>query len=87
MPTTLAAQLAALERAHLSVSTDQSAQTRDRPDPVAIDQTLSGLLSDLFALFTDTLLEPQAEELGWGFVNLFHRAAVTRARFARSARL
>lgn len=75
MPTTLAAQLAALELGHLSIASDPGARPLGRPDPEAIDQTLAAIWSDLFALFTDTILEDQAEELGWGFVNLFHRAA------------
>ena len=75
MPTTLAAQLAALELGHLSIASDPGARSLGRPEPEAIDQTLAAVWSDLFALFTDTILEDQAEELGWGFVNLFHRAA------------
>ena len=75
MPTTLAAQLAALELGHLSIASDPGARPLARPEPEAIDQTLAAVWSDLFALFTDTILEDQAEELGWGFVNLFHRAA------------
>ncbi|TVV72760.1 DUF2493 domain-containing protein [Sphingomonas solaris] len=75
MPTTLAAQLAALELGHVSIKAETGTQCLVRPDPEAIDQTLAAVWSDLFALFTDTILEGQAEELGWGFVNLFHRAA------------
>ena len=80
MPSTLAAQLAALELGHLSVAnrphTDPSLEA---PDPDAVDQTLAGVWSDLFALLTDTNLEPEAEELAWGFVNLFHRAAAKKS--------
>lgn len=75
MPTTLAAQLAALELGHLSISADASTACRNPLQPDAIDQTLVAVWSDLFGLFTDTVLEDQAEELGWGVVNLFHRAA------------
>ena len=75
MPTTLAAQLAALELGHLSISADASTACRNPLQPDAIDQTLAAVWSDLFGLFTDTVLEDQAEELGWGVVNLFHRAA------------
>ena len=80
MPSTLAAQLAALELGHLSVAnrphTDPSLEA---PDPDAVTQTLAGVWSDLFALLTDTNLEPEAEELAWGFVNLFHRAATKKS--------
>lgn len=75
MPTTLAAQLAALELGHLSISADASPACRNPLQLNAIDQTLAAVWSDLFGLFTDTVLEDQAEELGWGVVNLFHRAA------------
>jgi hypothetical protein len=75
MSTTLAAQLAALELGHLSIRTDAGTGNRNPLEPDAIDQTLAAVWSDLFGLFTDTILENQAEELGWGVVNLFHRAA------------
>jgi hypothetical protein len=48
------------------------------PDPDAVDQTLSAIWSDLFALFPETALEDDAEEIAWGLVNLFHRAAAKR---------
>lgn len=47
----------------------------DFPCPDAIDQTLAGVWSDLFAMFSDTALEADAEDIAWGMVNLFHRAA------------
>lgn len=37
--------------------------------------TLGAVWSDLFALFAGTALEAYAEDLAWGVVNLFHRAA------------
>jgi hypothetical protein len=45
----------------------------------AAEQTLVAVWSDLFSLFPDTALEDDAEELGWAFVNLFHRAALKRS--------
>src|SRR3546814_12716485 len=42
---------------------------------LAVVQTLEGVWSDLFALFSGTALEVDAEDLGWAFVNLFHRSA------------
>lgn len=75
MPTTLAAQLAALELGHLTVSPAEAVRGLEPPTAEAVTQTLAAVWSDLFALLGDTVLEPQAEELGWGFVNLFHRAA------------
>jgi hypothetical protein len=77
--TTLAAQLGALELGHLSVERLQAPSPTELPDAEAIAQTLSAVWSDLFALFPETALEADAEELAWGFVNLFHRAAAKRA--------
>ncbi len=47
----------------------------DFPSDDALAQTLGAVWSDLFALFADTALEADAEDLAWGVVNLFHRAA------------
>ena len=79
MHTTLAAQLAALELGHLNIAALDRAPCTDPPDSDAAEQTLVAVWSDLFALFPDTALEDDAEELGWAFVNLFHRAALKRS--------
>jgi hypothetical protein len=79
MHTSLAAQLAQLELGHLQVERIGSAFSCDLPDPDAADQTLAAVWSDLFALFPETALEDDAEELAWGIVNLFHRAAAKRS--------
>ena len=78
MPSTLSAQLASLELDHLSIAAAELDLALAAPDPDAVDQTLAAVWSDLFGLFTDTVLEPDAEELAWGFVNLFHRAATKK---------
>ena len=52
----------------------------DFPKHEAISQTIAAIWSDLFALFTDTALEADAESLAWGFVNLFHRSACQKAK-------
>jgi hypothetical protein len=80
MHTSLAAQLAALELGHLNVAALHRSSCTDPVDPDAAEQTLVGVWSDLFALFPDTALQGDAEELGWAFVNLFHRAAQKRSR-------
>ncbi len=49
--------------------------TTDFPGEEAIDHTLGAIWSELFAMFADTALEADAEDIAWGFVNLFHRAA------------
>lgn len=77
MHTTFAAQLAQLALGHLKIERIDTGPG-DPPDPEAVEQTLAGIWSDLFALFPDTALEEDAEELAWGIVNLFHRASVKR---------
>jgi hypothetical protein len=79
MHTTLAAQLAAMELGHLNIASLDRRPCTDGPDADAAEQTLVAVWSDLFALFPDTALEDDAEELGWAFVNLFHRAALKRS--------
>ena len=79
MHTTLAAQLAALELGHLNIAPIDRTPCTDGIDPDAAEQTLAAVWSDLFGLFPDTALEDDAEELGWAFVNLFHRAALKRS--------
>ncbi len=85
MHTTLAAQLAQLELGHLAIERPTGSAAADPPDPEAVDQTLAAIWSDLFALFPETALEDDAEEIAWGLVNLFHRAAAKRgARIDRA---
>jgi hypothetical protein len=79
MHTSLAAQLAQLELGHLKVERIEKSATAEAPEPDAMAQTLAAIWSDLFALFPETALEDDAEELAWGLVNLFHRAAAKRA--------
>jgi hypothetical protein len=79
MHTTLAAQLAQLELGHLIIERPDDAGTTDLPESEAIEQTLGAIWSDLMALFPDTTLEEDAEEIAWGLVNLFHRAAAKRS--------
>jgi hypothetical protein len=79
MNTSLAAQLAQLELGHLAIERSDRQPTTDLPGAEAIEQTLAGIWSDLLALFPDTALEDDAEEIAWGLVNLFHRAAAKRS--------
>ena len=79
MHTTLAAQLAALDLGHLNIASLDRAPCTEPVDANAAEQTLVAVWSDLFALFPETALEDDAEELGWSFVNLFHRAALKRS--------
>ena len=79
MHTTLAAQLASLELGHLNIASLDGGPPAEAPEPEAVAQTLGAVWSDLFALFPDTAIEDDAEELGWGLVNLFHRAAAKRS--------
>lgn len=79
MHTSLAAQLSQLELGHLSIDRSDRPLATDLPDGDAIEQTLAAIWSDLFALFPDTALEDDSEEIAWGLVNLFHRAAAKRS--------
>jgi hypothetical protein len=79
MQTTLAAQLAQLELGHLSIDRSERPLITDLPEPDAIEQTLAAIWSDLLALFPETAIEDDAEEIAWGLVNLFHRAAAKRS--------
>jgi hypothetical protein len=79
MRTTLAAQLDQLELKSLNVQRPPADRTSDLPPDDAVEQTLAAVWSDLFQLFPDTALEEDAEEIAWGFVNLFHRAASKRS--------
>ena len=79
MHSTLAAQLAQLELGHLAIDHADQPVTTDLPEPEAVEQTLGAIWSDLLALFPDTALEEDAEEIAWGLVNIFHRAAAKRS--------
>ena len=79
MHTSLAVQLAQLELGHLQIERIGRVAATELPDPVAVTQTLAAIWSDLFALFPETALEDDSEELAWGIVNLFHRAAAKRS--------
>jgi hypothetical protein len=79
MHTSFAAQLVQLELGHLSLQRDPAESPMDLPQTEAVEQTLRAVWSDLFSLFPDTALEADAEEIAWGVVNLFHRAAAKRA--------
>ena len=78
MHTSFADQLSGLDLGNLTI-TKPLADTLAFPSDDAVTQTLAAVWSDLFALFTDSALEPDAEDLGWGFVNLFHRAAIRKS--------
>lgn len=78
MHSSLAAQLDQLELGHLAIERPDSSSP-DQPPAEAVDQTLSAIWSDLFALFPDTAIERDSEEIAWGLVNIFHRAAAKRS--------
>lgn len=67
-------QLAGLDLTGFSIQPAPFNAT-DFPGEEAINQTLAAIWSELFAMFADTALEADAEDIAWGFVNLFHRAA------------
>ena len=67
-------QLSGLDLSGLSIRPAPFHAT-DFPCEDAIEQILAAVWSDLFAMFSDTALEADAEDIAWGMVNLFHRAA------------
>ncbi|PZU06003.1 DUF2493 domain-containing protein [Sphingomonas sp.] len=77
MSTSLAAALAALELGHLEPRTEDLSGMAPPPTE-ALDHTTTAIWSDLFATLFNTSLERDIEELGWGLVNLFHRAAAKK---------
>jgi hypothetical protein len=81
MTSSLSAILADLELGHLTLSEDQHRSLEAPPPLEAMEQTVSAVWSDLFALFPFTALERDIEDLGWGLVNLFHRAAAKKNHF------
>jgi hypothetical protein len=78
MHTSFAEQLAGLDLSGFSIGPAPVTGT-DFPERAAVVQTLEAVWSDLFALFSGTALEADAEDLGWAFVNLFHRSAMRKA--------
>ena len=79
MRTSFANQLAGLDLGQLSIQLRPSEKDLAPPEDEAVAQTLAGVWSDLFALFPETALEADSEELAWAFVNMFHRAAAKRS--------
>src|SRR3546814_14112284 len=48
------------------------------PPTEALEQTVTAIWSDLFTTMSNTSIERDIEDLGWGLVNLFHRAAAKK---------
>ena len=78
MHTSFAHQLAGLDLAGFSIG-PAPVSTSDFPIREAVVQTLEAVWSDLFVLVSGTALETDAEDLGWAFVNLFHRSATRKS--------
>jgi len=67
-------QLAGLDLAGFSIGPAPVGDA-DFPTTEQASHTLEAIWSDLFAMFSGTALEADAEDIGWAFVNLFHRSA------------
>lgn len=78
MHTSFADQLAGLDLAGFSIGPAPVTST-DFPERQAVVQTLEAVWSDLFAMISGTALEADAEDLGWAFVNVFHRSAARKS--------
>src|SRR3546814_19552897 len=74
LPIALAVCVSALELGHLEPRVEDLTCMAP-PAPEALEQTVTALWNDLFATLSNTSLERDIEDLGWGMVNLFHRAA------------
>ncbi len=79
MQTSLAAQLLALGLDQLNVR-DAEPGNQEIPSQDAMCQTVTACWNDLFGLFADTPMERAGEDLAWGFVNIFHKAAEKQER-------
>ncbi|OYY73851.1 MAG: chromosome segregation ATPase, partial [Sphingomonas sp. 28-62-20] len=77
MSTSLAAALAAMELGHLEPRVEELGGMAPPPTE-ALEQTVTAIWSDLFTTMGNTSLERDIEDLGWGLVNLFHRAAAKK---------
>ena len=71
-------QLAGLDLSGFSIG-PAPVSTNDFPVHDAVVQTLEAVWSDLFAMVSGTALEADAEDLGWAFVNIFHRSATRKS--------
>ena len=71
-------QLAGLDLSGFSIG-PAPVSTNDFPVHDALVQTLEAVWSDLFAMVSGTALEADAEDLGWAFVNIFHRSATRKS--------
>jgi len=80
MALSLADALAALELGHLEPRA-QDLTGLAQPDPQALEHMTSAIWSDLFTTLHHSALERDIEDLGWGLVNLFHRAASKKHAF------
>lgn len=59
---------------------EQDADPRPLPEPEAVEAAIVGAMNALTDLLTETRLEDDADDLLWGFANLFHRRVETLDR-------
>ena len=85
MQSSLTAQLAALDLHTLSIAHRPGSDIIDMPSSEAMQQTVDAVWNDLFAMMENTALEAEAENFAWGFVNLFHRAAIGKEKLVDRA--
>jgi hypothetical protein len=78
MHSSFADQLAGLDLSGFSIG-PAPVSSDDFPLREAVVQTLEAVWSDLFAMISGTALEADAEDLGWAFVNIFHRSATRKS--------
>ena len=74
MHTSFTDQLAGLDLSGFAIGPAPVTAT-DFPTTDAVVHTLEAVWSNFFAMISGTALETDAEDLGWAFVNIFHRSA------------
>ena len=76
MPISFKDQLDALDLTQLSVvSEPEDAADAELPDPDHVRHTVAATFAEMLGLFTDTSMASETEDVAWGFVNIFHKAA------------
>tara|TARA_R110000772_G_scaffold14855_9_gene42561 strand:- start:940 stop:1920 length:981 start_codon:yes stop_codon:yes gene_type:complete len=62
-----------LAQAQLNIAEEPS--STDMPGPFEAEQCVKSMMSEIFALMSDTRMEPIAQRIAWGIVNSFHVVA------------
>ncbi len=75
MPASFQDQITSLDMAHLTIATPDETEGAEMPDPEGARHSAAGSFIELLDVFADTAMANETEDLAWGFVNIFHKAA------------